>query len=89
MGAGLRPGRRVLTAAAAVRTRRLRGSLVLLFESPRLPLRGLRECPRLPSAEEPRGAPWSGGAKPGCDLGGEQMAPGWKRAVLRGLFLLG
>lgn len=89
VGAGLQPGRRVPTAAAAVRTRRLGGSLVPLFESQRLPHRGLRECPRLPSAEEPRGALWSGDANPGCDLGGEQMPPGWKRAFLRGLFLLG
>lgn len=89
VGAGLQPGRRVPTADAAVRTRRLGGSLVLLFESQRLPRRGLRECPRLPSSEEPRGAPWSGDANPDCDLGGEQMPPGWKRAFLRGLFLLG
>lgn len=83
VGAGLRPGRRVPTATAAVRTRPFGGSLVLLFESQRLPRRGLRECPRLPSAEEPRGAPWSGDANPGalwvvskCLLVGNGLAGG-------------
>lgn len=66
---------RVPTAAAAVRTRCLGGSLVLPFVCQRLPCRGLRECPRLPSAEEPRGAWRSGVSNPGCDLGGEQMTP--------------
>nr|XP_021516584.1 coiled-coil domain-containing protein 18-like [Meriones unguiculatus] len=69
-GAGPWTGRRVPTAAAAVRTRRRGGSQLLLIVCPRLPWRGPRACPRLPSAEEPRDARWSGVANPSCDLVG-------------------